>query len=51
MVLKLSFVLAEVQAPSAVCGSRWDQLAPSVLSCPIDFGLLFGDGIDVVTVM
>ncbi len=44
-------ILAEVQAPSAVCGSRWDQLAPRVLSCPIDFRLLSRDRINVVIVM
>jgi hypothetical protein len=51
MDFKLKCMLVEVQAPSAVCGSRWDQLAPGVLSCPIDFRLLSGDMINVVIVM
>ena len=51
MNFKLKFVLTEVQAPSAVCGSRWDQLAPRVLSCAIDFRLLYGDRINVVIVI
>jgi hypothetical protein len=51
MDLKLRFVLVEVQAPSVVCGSRWEQLAPRVLSCPMDFRLLHGDRIIVAIVM
>ena len=50
MDFKLIFVLAE-QAPSAVCESHWDQLAPRVLSCPIDVRLLSADRINAVIVM
>ena len=51
MDVELKFVLTEVQAPSAVCGSRWDHLAPGVLSWAIDFRLMYGDRINVVIVM
>jgi len=51
MDFKLKFVLTEVQAPSAVCGSRWDELALIDLFCAIDFRLMYGDMINVVIAM